>query len=184
MSMPTSKTAFTPWYMFLLKSFGADINYSPGHLSDSFGRVFFESRKAYLSGNSLSPYSRIDYNTTISKWVHTSNLSKTTAFSMTKEEAYVLGKHNWTVSNDHQQCHMEMGKDKQMEYSKELKLSGCDQGFRFDKMGKLILEADAEFTCDDGQCVSMVKRCDQLPDCEDGSDEEGCRLFSLGKVLQ
>ena len=27
----------------------------------------------------------------------------------------------------------------------------------------------------------MEKRCDQLPDCEDGSDEEGCRLFSLVK---
>ena len=27
----------------------------------------------------------------------------------------------------------------------------------------------------------MEKRCDQLPDCDDGSDEEGCQLFSLAK---
>ena len=36
-----------------------------------------------------------------------------------------------------------------------------------------------EFTCDNGQCVSMAKRCDQLPDCDDGSDEKGCKLFSM-----
>ena len=38
---------------------------------------------------------------------------------------------------------------------------------------------DAEFTCNDGQCVSMEKRCDQIADCRDGSDEDACRLLSL-----
>ena len=76
--------------------------------------------------------------------------------------------------------HLEMGKDKHEDYSKELKLSGCNQGFRFEElMGGLVLEEDGEFTCNDGQCVSMVKRCNQLPDCEDSSDEKGCQLFSL-----
>ena len=39
----------------------------------------------------------------------------------------------------------------------------------------------SEFTCNDGQCVSMEDRCDQWADCEDGSDEERCQLFSLAK---
>ena len=43
------------------------------------------------------------------------------------------------------------------------------------------LEEGGEFTCNDGQCVRMEKRCDQLPDCDDLSDEEGCQLFSLAK---
>ena len=118
------------------------------------------------------------------KWVHTSKLSNTTAFSLAKEETYALGKHNWTVSNDHQQCHLEMGKEQQEDYTKELKLSGCNQGWSFEKVNSIvlehmILEEVAEFTCNNGQCVSMEKRCDQLPDCEDSSDEKGCQLFSL-----
>ena len=36
-----------------------------------------------------------------------------------------------------------------------------------------------EFTCDDGQCVSMKHRCDQIPQCRDKSDEKGCDLLTL-----
>ena len=79
-----------------------------------------------------------------------------------------------------------MGKAKHEEYRKELKLSSCKQGFRFPYsisplVGDIVLEENGEFTCNDGQCVSMENRCDQWPDCEDGSDEEGCKLFSLTK---
>ena len=58
---------------------------------------------------------------------------------------------------------------------------------------------EEEFTCNDGQCIPMTKRCDQLPDCRenpttnlqvgriiivsfsprDGSDEQECRLLVL-----
>ena len=40
---------------------------------------------------------------------------------------------------------------------------------------------DGEFTCSNGQCVSMKYRCDQLPHCDDNSDEEGCDLLTLTK---
>ena len=30
------------------------------------------------------------------------------------------------------------------------------------------------FQCTSGQCVAVSKRCDQLSDCLDDSDEEGC----------
>ena len=42
-----------------------------------------------------------------------------------------------------------------------LKLSGCFEG---------------QFTCDDGQCIEMTQRCDQLVHCRDKSDEENCQL--------
>ena len=42
-----------------------------------------------------------------------------------------------------------------------------------------------EFTCDDGQCIKMERRCDQvtgkLPNYPDESDENGCQLLVLGR---
>ena len=65
-------------------------------------------------------------------------------------------------------------------YNTELKLTGCEQGFKVDMWGNMEENGkDGEFTCSNGQCVSMTKRCNQLPDCDDGSDERGCKLFSL-----
>ena len=51
-----------------------------------------------------------------------------------------------------------------MTYTRMVKLSGCKDG---------------EFTCDDGQCVRMDKRCNQLPNCRDGSDERMCKIMHL-----
>ena len=36
---------------------------------------------------------------------------------------------------------------------------------------------EGDFTCDDRQCVRMVERCNQVPDCRDMSDENGCQLI-------
>ena len=36
-----------------------------------------------------------------------------------------------------------------------------------------------EFTCDDGQCIKMIDRCNQMADCRDESDENGCQLIVL-----
>ena len=46
--------------------------------------------------------------------------------------------------------------------TKELKLTGCKEG---------------EFTCNDGQCIKMEERCNQVPDCRDKSEENGCQLI-------
>ena len=35
-----------------------------------------------------------------------------------------------------------------------------------------------EFTCGDGSCVDVRRRCDQYQDCSDGSDEANCGLFT------
>ena len=37
-----------------------------------------------------------------------------------------------------------------------------------------------QFTCDDGICISMDKRCDQSINCNDGSDELNCAMIEMG----
>ena len=148
------------------KDFSRGLWYSPHQLASDFRHVF------YVGGMST----RIDYNQTLNVWILQDLITETNATSLAIEHSYVLGKHNWTIKNDNQRCHEGL-----QEYKTELKLSGCNQGFTFDYGGNMVLTGDGEFTCDDGQCVNMNYRCDQLPHCKDKSDEEGCNLLTLTK---
>ena len=103
---------------------------------------------------------RIFYDDTSGQWVLTNEVFNVTAVSRASKISYLLGKHKWTISNDAFECNE--GKP----YTTLLKLSGC---------------AEDEFTCDDGQCIKMERRCDQVtgkePNCRDESDENGCKLI-------
>ena len=105
---------------------------------------------------------RIEYNESGSKWIMTekkykASLNPLRATSRAPKVSYVLGKHNWTISNDAYEC------NEGQAYNTTLKLTGCKED---------------EFTCDDGQCVKMTRRCDQVtgkePNCRDESDEGRC----------
>ena len=70
-----------------------------------------------------------------------------------------MGKHNWTIENDTHSC------SKGKPYTAELKLTGCSE--------------KEQFTCDNGECVSMDQRCDQEPNCRDKTDERHCNVLVL-----
>ena len=72
--------------------------------------------------------------------------------------SFGLGRHWWKVSGD-TWC------NKGESYKTWLMFSGCDQS--------------REFTCDDGQCIKMEKRCNQMPNCRDESDERDCQMLLL-----
>ena len=101
--------------------------------------------------------SRIEYNEKTSQWILTDANSNLTAVSRAPKDSYVLGKHEWTISNVYE-C------SKGKPYTTMLKLTGCKEG---------------EFTCDNGQCIKMEERCNQVPDCRDEEDEDGCQLIHL-----
>ena len=84
-----------------------------------------------------------------------SNISAT---SKAPHASFTLGKHNWTIRGD-DGCNADGA-----EYVRELKISGC---------------RNDQFTCNNGQCVSMAERCNQLPNCRDGSDERNCKILVL-----
>ena len=84
---------------------------------------------------------RIEYNDTSSQWLLTSAKYEVSAVSRATKLSYVLGKHEWKISNDDYEC----GKGKP--YMTLLKLTGCKE--------------EGEFTCDDGQCIKMEERCNQ-----------------------
>ena len=120
-----------------------------------FSQTAADPMELYLLGDAKS---QIRYNDSSSQWLLTDAKTSVTAVSYSSKVSYVLGKHEWTVSNDVFAC------NKAEPYKTLLKLSGCIQG---------------EFTCDDGQCVTMEQRCNQIPNCRDASDEVECRLLML-----
>ena len=95
---------------------------------------------------------------TVPKWTITVNLENITATTSSEETSFVLGRNTWNIGADSPKCH------KGEPYSTQLKLSGCNT-------------TEGEFTCDDGQCVSMEQRCDQIADCKDKSDEKVCEML-------
>ena len=86
------------------------------------------------------------------------NLHNTSALSDGQSGRFMLGKKIWRITGDNSKCH------KGKPYETTLKLSGCFEG---------------EFTCEDGQCIKMEKRCNQVPDCRDETDEKKCKLVIL-----
>ena len=123
--------------------------FSPKQLPGNPGNMILLSRLT----------TRIEYNDTSSQWVLTDAKSGVTAVSRATKLSYLLGKHEWTISNDVYEC----GKGKP--YTTMLKLTGCKE--------------EGEFTCNDGQCIEMEERCNQLPNCRDKSDERNCQILLL-----
>ena len=42
-------------------------------------------------------------------------------------------------------------------------------------------EFGREFTCNSGHCIDITKRCNNINDCDDNSDEEKCSLITIPK---
>ena len=117
--------------------------------------VWSDSRKLILQGLKSTS---IQYDEKLKMWILNVGNSNVTGISKASFASFTLGKHKWTIEGD-MECN-ETGNS----YVTELKMSGCQEG---------------EFTCNDGQCMSMDLRCNQLHDCRDESDEMSCDILVL-----
>ena len=97
----------------------------------------------------------IQFQTTTSEWMIKINLKNTTALTSADETSFTLGRHEWTIVGG--ACY------KSKLHTRQLKMSACSPR--------------GEFTCEDGQCVTMEQRCDQIANCNDKSDERNCQLL-------
>ena len=96
---------------------------------------------------------------TTSEWRLYVSMENTIGWTSAEETSFILGRHDWNIEKDLAEC--------SKGGSSQLKMSSCN--------------TDGEFTCDDGQCVTMIQRCDQIPHCKDKTDEENCQLLVKGK---
>ena len=90
-------------------------------------------------------------------WIDYGQKNDILGTTASKFQTYVLGRHTWNITNE-RQC-----SDEKLWFT-ELKLTGCEDG---------------EFTCNNGHCVLMEQRCDQVAQCKDKSDERNCQLMTL-----
>ena len=102
-------------------------------------------------------HTSIEYAKEEKMWILDVIASNATGKSSASFVSFTLGKHNWTIRGD-KDC---SARDT---YITELKMSGCEEN---------------QLTCNDGQCVGMDQRCNQLPDCRDKSDEKNCYILVL-----
>ena len=112
--------------------------------------------------NRYSPKTSIFYRKESSSWelVEWENGGNSMLIASAKSSlpAMGLGTNPWTIYNDSKDCYDGDG----MEYTTMLTFSSCN---------------DEQFTCENGNCVSMERRCDGKFDCFDKTDEKDCKLI-------
>ena len=105
--------------------------------------------------------SSIWYDSKKEQWIWVDRKDKTAvATSNSRLDSLFLGANSVNFENTSEPCI----KDRPTKVIK-IKMTTC-------------LENDL-FTCDNGLCIPMDKRCDQTPNCEDESDELNCKMLEI-----
>ena len=95
---------------------------------------------------------KLFHNTLTKEWQLVHPFYRDNSLTMINKDVLPVGKQKWLIAND--TCNE--GKTN----TKSLLLSPC---------------RDDQFTCDDGKCIELSKRCNNLEECDDVSDETNCK---------
>ena len=103
--------------------------------------------------------SSIAYDANENLWIWKDNKdNRSVATSSSTYDSLLIGVHTFDFSG------VMEDKCKKDGLERELKLTTCVSG---------------QFTCDDGLCVPIEQRCDQVIQCKDNSDEKNCNIINL-----
>ena len=100
------------------------------------------------------------------------------AFKAVLEGVSIFGHKTWTLFNDTKVFNSEMIYKVLCNFHfTEI----CSRFSTYSTLLSLSKCSEDQFTCGDGHCLTMIHRCDGIPNCEDGSDEEArnnyCKEF-------
>ena len=130
---------------------------------------YFTPTQMYSAPNDMfligDKTSRMTYNQQTKQWKITSARSNISAVTKIAKTSYAMGKYEWFIEND--EC------NDGLPYTTWLKLTGCLSDYDENWV------KHHRFTCNDGQCIMLEERCNQIKNCEDGSDEKDCQLLIL-----
>ena len=56
-------------------------------------------------------------------------------------------------------------------------------GLTFLSIVTCVCDPATQFTCDNAFCIDLDKKCDDIADCRDRSDERGCILSKFHKTV-
>ncbi|XP_023345924.1 uncharacterized protein LOC111714922 isoform X2 [Eurytemora carolleeae] len=132
----------------------------PRSIFDTAYQVINDKDSGYISyiGDKATV---IKYDSEQRLWIM-KNVNNPTAMAVSNAglETFVMGTHNWTIRDDIDCPEKEIT---------TLTLSRC---------------LNEEFTCSNGLCIDIKKRCNSRTDCRDKSDEVGCLRINPDKSYQ
>ena len=89
-------------------------------------------------------------------WKITSPIDRNISIILNENDILPVGKKSWVLPD-----------------------SSCNQGLDEERILLLSTCKNGQFSCDDGECINIVDRCDGVTNCKDFSDERACRLVNV-----
>ena len=155
----TGNQALIPWVRIrgLCDKSTFDKRYKIG--DDNIQGIYFQGERGTNITRKISENAKVEFVMIHTKLTNNHTIEVTRAHTESPEGTFLLGKRTLKIEQD-KEC-----EPTKTNYTVDVVFSTC---------------FDHEFTCNDGTCINMTQRCDNIKNCPyDMSDEEQCKLLTM-----